>query len=449
MTCNVSLAVLCIAVGIMGCGSGSQSTRVAAITKLEAQEIKPFGGAWLNVFRLDDTSFIALTREALLRYNSNGDTLWIISSSIGQEKIDLGGVHIENGKFYLASSRLLKDNYAEYRLHAFDIRNGTSSGPTPLSKMNPGDQSGPSEELMMGSPRREWLAHSVSSVFSPDSSKLLAYKFYPVGNDRLGVEMMLYRRGYSLIKRSNVDFRFNGKEQSFLGAMTDNDGVAYLFIGSKDNRIFDVGRFEVLGGTRLRTIRYEFETPQTNLYLQTALAVASRGHAYLAMIRDNVSGSNLSLVDFDFYLDSAIKTVIDSSITMNGMLKDLFLAPTDDRLLIVTDQLDDDILNVRTYATDLAGAPVWSSMLKIGHNAFSIPYHIHRSISGELGYWYVNNDVLAFRRQTLRTGEWSTDPHYDRLARVDDDLFFDFAGCLLDRRTLISRTPAYKIVLPN
>ncbi|HYE74817.1 MAG TPA: hypothetical protein VEF04_15870, partial [Blastocatellia bacterium] len=200
---TLSVSLLSFVLILAGCVSHTSRTGMR-LEKLDAKAILklPLDSIqWVE--RINDTSFIAIChtdsfKSRVVRMTTSGRTEWSILSSMDRGAfLDRVISHVKDGWLYLIYSRYPTGDRGELRMQRIDITSGNASEPTTLVRLSLGDDAG---SLKQERRRSHGWSGVVGTAFSPDSTKILAYKSYNVGQDRLGVELTLYRSDLTLIK---------------------------------------------------------------------------------------------------------------------------------------------------------------------------------------------------------------------------------------------------------
>jgi hypothetical protein len=276
--------------------------------------------------------------------------------------------------------------------------------------------------------------------------------------------MRLYKRGYSLITRSNVDFRFDKTKQELLGILPDNDGVAYIFLRNKQDSSFEVGRFEILGSMRLRTMKYK--VPPGQAYpMQGKIGVAPRGHAYIAFIGGPTGNELASFIDLDFY-QSAVKDQplvvsigeLDQINPLRANIERLLTLPEADRNIVVIQREvapnpegASGLGSTTMHAFDLNRELAWNTAIERHQHETS---EARGSISFEprpdgLDLLMVDRDTLVYQSHSLASGKADV-ANRAALSLLDRSMSFNAALALRIGKHLflVQGRQLYRLSLP-
>ena len=337
-----------------------------------------------------------------------------------------------------------------YRLYTLDRATGRTLDSMTLMRFNQHDL-GEFEEHFTGF-RKLQRTPSARAIWSPDSSKFVIFKYYPSSTGRMNMELMLFRRGFVLATKTNIDFRLDPNKQNLLSLKLDNDGVAYLFKYDNVDTSFEVGRFEILGSKSLSAIKYKAnDVPKI-----ARMSIAPRGHTYLALMHEVDAGHQFSLIDFDFYRSATSMTdtvlPLDPIPLLQPQPLEIHVMPLDDRIVLTFESQSMQYLaRVDQLAYNMDIQPQW-------HATYTKPIEFigrHRFASGsklltkDLGHFFIEEDTLRFRSIDITTGRRSTDPRYERLAIAEGVQPGALDLAILDRKQLyVAAQKLFRLTLP-
>ena len=441
----VQLLALLILLGAASCGTVTHSVI----------SVRPLNGVTLDTSLAyasgEDPVLLDAGQGSVITVGQDSGRLHIVCydpdlSKLWQREIALGpngtlessGIHIHEGRLFVPVLYSHQDAVLEYRSHSVDVATGEVMTPSTLLRLNRHDIGALPNAFAHDA--RYQGQHLVRSVWTPDSSKLLLFKQYPTGSGRVSIEMMLYKRGFSLITKNNVDFRLDTSTQQLIGILPDNDGVAYIFLYNLADSSIEVGRFEILGSKKLRTIKYEL--PSSNGMLG-AIAVAPRGHAYLAVTSLHPIALNVQLIDLDFYSDRATGRKLKRAGAASIFSEDLqppsiMVVPQLDRLLI-EHQVKTN-LTLTALTLDLEEA--WESR---SFNASNVTTR-RKLVGSSIGYITLVDGTLKLDRTDLTTGQEHATLN---LAEVEGISAANFVHAqVLGRYVYVTLDRLYRLTLP-
>jgi hypothetical protein len=345
----------------------------------------------------------------LVRYSPELQVKWErrLAATPGQDLMR-SGIHLSEGKLLVPVLTLHPEGVTEYKLHSFVISTGDSIPATQLLRLNNNDVGGFANAFARERGASDII--NIAPAWSPDSSKILLFKKYPGGGDRMSVELTLFKRGYTLISKTNVDFRFDTNKQELVSVLLDNDGVAYFVLRNTLDQTVEVGRFEIIGSRRLKTIMYK-----SNAVIdQGVVAVAPRGHVYLATLTEEAGASNCKLIDFDFYQDRAIAIDVAEFAKHGGRADrlQLFALGNEGRVIVSHDRYHgSDGATNSLIAYDLDRMLLWRSSHEkpIVRDDRSNEAEKTIRIENSLGYLHLEQDTLKVHRTSIVDGAEQSD----------------------------------------
>jgi hypothetical protein len=438
-------------------------TSCATISSTEIPYVKPLGGVRLDTsFALPNVTsavtidagggsvlIIGQNRDGaachIARYGSDLKLSWQKQIALGaNSEADMSGLHANEGTLYIPVQTSYPHDVKEYSVRSFDLATGDSLNTSTLLRLNSNDVGWYHGEFSSNGPLLG--LHVVHPVWTPDGSKILLYKQYPSSSGRIAIEMMLYRRGYSLITKNNVDFRFDTLTQQLIGILPDNDGVAFIFIHNRADSSIEVGRFEILGSKKLSTVKYQLPSSSN---IEGTIALAPRGHAYLISSHIAIGRSNIWVCDFDFYTGKVqtqeLQSTSDSGIfSKHHDAPVLYVASDANRLVgsmpgnypkaLVA--LDLDLHHAWEYEDQKSVLSGWGY-------AYAIPWRI---MNDAIGYLYGDGDTLRLFRVDLNTGRELAPAALAEIRGIDQQSL-DHA-IVLDKQVYFAADRLYRLTLP-
>jgi hypothetical protein len=443
------------------CGGSRTATELKPLTGSRAIDLSLVDDGYL-LEEVDEASFVLIGRNeahehVITRFDTALKPLWeSIIPGTNNELVDLAGVHTNEGVLYIPVVQSTDNGGAGYTLQSVELTTGKVREPVSVLRTNMHDVA--ALENGFDDLAEHKVNAKVVAEWSPDTSKILLQKSYPVGNDRITVEMRLYKKGYSLITRNTVDFRFDQSKQELLGVLPDNDGVAYIFLRNKLDSSFEVGRFEILGSMRLRTIKYKVPDGYA---LQGKIGVAPRGHAYVAFVSGSQDAG--TYIDFDFYQNVAtaknfnigrekpqlaepMRFVVDRIATMPDADRNVVLLQEGN---VMSDQASGGQLHLLAF--DLNSLPVWNTTLAnraADHQSVKRDMLLRKKRDDLLDAFIVANDTMQLHTLDLASGRWKSEE--TSLAIISGSETLDLAsGLVLGKKLyMILEKKLYQLRLP-
>lgn len=411
---------------LVGCGgSASLTSGPVSISAIEPSRLETINLPEANILSaipLGNDRILALSTSTdssirLSLVDENMQLLW--SSSLAQSyTLDQAGVHEFNGGLYLPVMHHQPNETSIYKVIRLDAKTGKTLDSNTLMRFGQHDRG----ELLADIRNADVPVRTAHASWSPDSSKFVILKYYPSSTGRLNMELMLFKRGFVLATKANIDFKFNAATQRMLALKLDNDGVAYLYLYNSADTSFEVGRFEILGSKQLRAIKYKSLAPPE----VTRLDMGARGHAYIAYTAPSELLQSLTLVDFDFYLDKAkarsSNIQMRDHFSLNESPVHLRVLPLLDRIILSHESSQQSGQSeVKWVAYDLDLDQVYASsytkpLEMIGRHAF---YSTPKLVGEQLGHFFVENNTLRFRGVQVISGLTTYDAEYEKLAEVE------------------------------